>query len=289
MERAVRRRAPQPTAYKASFSVRSASVEQKGNYYVMATRTASLITLFACLITAQPCPQETANEDATPPQQAAQVSLQNPALAEVLDRAARQLRFNYVIDPSAAQPRFRKGENIEFQVTARINEPIQDVRVSMRASRRWSSAWPEGIPVGATIGLPGHWPTSVTTFRIRRSATFSSGTASPPRRNAAKHNLEGFHRCAYGSSCRHGFFPVEALTWRGLVTYYVLFFLHWRAGVTLGGITRHPTEAWITQMARNAADETSGGLRGCRYLLHDHDTKFGAAFGDVLRSAGIHA
>lgn len=58
------------------------------------------------------------------------------------------------------------------------------------------------------------------------------------------------------------FFTVEVLTWRGLVTYYVLFFLHLETRrVTLAGITRHPTEAWMTQMARNAVDETSGYLR----------------------------
>jgi len=40
-------------------------------------------------------------------------------------------------------------------------------------------------------------------------------------------------------------------------------------------------------MARNAVDEMSGGLRGDRYVLHDRDTKFCAAFRDVLRSAGV--
>ena len=40
-------------------------------------------------------------------------------------------------------------------------------------------------------------------------------------------------------------------------------------------------------MARNATDESSGFLRGQRYLLHDRDTKFCAAFLDVLRSSGI--
>lgn len=40
-------------------------------------------------------------------------------------------------------------------------------------------------------------------------------------------------------------------------------------------------------MARNATDESSGGLRDLRYLLHDRDTKFCAAFLDVLRSGGI--
>jgi len=85
------------------------------------------------------------------------------------------------------------------------------------------------------------------------------------------------------------FFTVEVLTWRGLVTYYVLFFLHLQSRrVTVAGITRHPTEAWITQIARNAVNETTGALRCGRYLLHDRDTKFCAAFDEVLTSEGIH-
>jgi putative transposase len=40
-------------------------------------------------------------------------------------------------------------------------------------------------------------------------------------------------------------------------------------------------------MARNATDESSGFLRGQRYVLHDRDAKFCAAFQDVLRSSGI--
>src|SRR5579862_7118742 len=66
------------------------------------------------------------------------------------------------------------------------------------------------------------------------------------------------------------FFTVEVLTWQGLATYYVLFFLHLETRrVNLAGITRHPTEDWMEQMARNAIDETSGHLRPHRYVLHD--------------------
>jgi hypothetical protein len=84
------------------------------------------------------------------------------------------------------------------------------------------------------------------------------------------------------------FFTVEVLTWRGLATYYVLFFLNLETRrVTLAGITRHPTEAWMTQMARNAVDDTGGALRQCRYVLHDRDAKFCATFDDVLTSEGI--
>jgi transposase InsO family protein len=43
----------------------------------------------------------------------------------------------------------------------------------------------------------------------------------------------------------------------------------------------------MLQMARNATDESSGFLRGQRYLLHDRDTKFCPAFLDVLRSSGV--
>jgi putative transposase len=57
--------------------------------------------------------------------------------------------------------------------------------------------------------------------------------------------------------------------------------------VSLAGLTKHPTSQWMLQMARNATDESSGFLRGQRYLLHDRDTKFCAAFLNGLRSSGI--
>ena len=86
------------------------------------------------------------------------------------------------------------------------------------------------------------------------------------------------------------FFTVEVLTWRGLATYYVLFFIHLETRrITLAGITRHPTEAWITQMARNAVDDACGALRQCRYVLHDRDAKFCSAFDNVLASEGIQS
>jgi len=58
------------------------------------------------------------------------------------------------------------------------------------------------------------------------------------------------------------FFTVEVLTWRGLATYYVLFFLHLETRrVTLAGITPHPTEEWMVQMARRAVDDFRDTLR----------------------------
>jgi putative transposase len=80
------------------------------------------------------------------------------------------------------------------------------------------------------------------------------------------------------------FFTVEVLTLRGLVTYYVLFFIHLESRkVDIAGITVHPNEQWIQQMARKR-DHECGTLRG-RYLLHDRDTKYTISFRAIIESS----
>jgi putative transposase len=85
-----------------------------------------------------------------------------------------------------------------------------------------------------------------------------------------------------------GFFTVEVLTWRGLVTYYVLFFIQVGSRrVRLGGITRHPDSRWMEQVARNATMQEAGYLNGCRYVLHDRDKKFCREFRETLAAGGV--
>ena len=81
---------------------------------------------------------------------------------------------------------------------------------------------------------------------------------------------------------------VEVLTWRGLVTYYVLFFIHLQSQrVSIAGITDRPDACWMRQAARNATFEGMGHLNGCRYMLHDRDTKFCAEFRESLAAGGV--
>jgi len=71
------------------------------------------------------------------------------------------------------------------------------------------------------------------------------------------------------------FFTVEVLTLKGLMTYYVLFFLHIESRkICVAGITRHPDQEWMEQMARNVTMEDTGFLVQHRYLLHDRDSKY---------------
>jgi putative transposase len=84
------------------------------------------------------------------------------------------------------------------------------------------------------------------------------------------------------------FLTVEVLKWRGLVTYYVLFFLHMETRrITIAGITQHPDGEWMEQIAQSATQDSWGYLNQCRYVLHDRDEKFCAAFRSTLTAAGV--
>ena len=84
------------------------------------------------------------------------------------------------------------------------------------------------------------------------------------------------------------FFSTEVWTWCGLVTYYVLFFLHVGSRrVHVEGITAHPNEAWMMQIARNLTMDEWGILNPGQYLIHDRDGKYCPAFQKLLDDAGI--
>jgi transposase InsO family protein len=84
------------------------------------------------------------------------------------------------------------------------------------------------------------------------------------------------------------FFTAEVWTLGGLVTYYVLFFIHLGSRqIHVAGVTPHPNEAWIVQVARNVTMEGWGFLSSGQYLIHDRDTKFCAAFQHIIDEAGV--
>src|SRR3981081_2095135 len=84
------------------------------------------------------------------------------------------------------------------------------------------------------------------------------------------------------------FFTAEVLTLRGLVTYYVLFFIHLESRrVDIAEITVHPDEPWMKQIARNVTLDGGGTQRDCRYLLHDRDTKYTQSFRAIIASGRV--
>jgi transposase InsO family protein len=84
------------------------------------------------------------------------------------------------------------------------------------------------------------------------------------------------------------FFTAEVWTLGGLVTYYVLFFI--RLGtreVHVAGVTPHPNQAWMRQVARNLTMEEWGFLSPGQYLIHDRDGKYCPAFQQLIDAAGV--
>jgi transposase InsO family protein len=84
------------------------------------------------------------------------------------------------------------------------------------------------------------------------------------------------------------FFTTEVWTWCGLTTYDVLFFI--RLGtreVHVAGVTPHPDQAWMVQVARNVTMEAWGFLAPGQYLIHDRDSKFCPAFQRMIEAAGV--
>ena len=139
------------------------------------------------------------------------------------------------------------------------------------------------------IGLRGRWPIWGMRCVIRRSAIFCNATLFPPapeRKRAT--TWPAFIRTHLALLAGTDFFTAEVLTLRGLLTYYVLFFIHLKSRrVDIAGITIQPDERWMQQIARNATMEGCGALRDCRYLLHDGDTKYTQSFRAIIASARI--
>ena len=84
------------------------------------------------------------------------------------------------------------------------------------------------------------------------------------------------------------FFTAEVWTLTGLVTYYVLFFIHLASRkVHVAGITPHPDHAWMRQIARNVTMEEWGLLAPGQYFIHDRDGKYCPAFQRIIDHTGV--
>ena len=111
-----------------------------------------------------------------------------------------------------------------------------------------------------------------------------------PQRQNARPRPPGRSSSArtWTSSWRLTSSPLRSGRWAGSVTYYVLFFIHLGSRkVHVAGVTPHPNEAWMVQVARNVTMEEWGLLSPGQYLIHDRDTKFCAAFQRIIDDAGV--
>ena len=114
-----------------------------------------------------------------------------------------------------------------------------------------------------------------------RRLLLAAGLEPAPRRSGP--SWRGFLRQQAATMLACDFFTVETISLR---RFYVLFFIELESRrVHLAGCTTNPTGAWVTQQARNLS--FTGVFERMRFLIHDRDSKFSAAFDEIFHSEGI--
>jgi putative transposase len=161
----------------------------------------------------------------------------------------------------------------------RIDEEIERLVVQMAKE---NPGWGYDRIAGALANL-GHVVSDQTVGNILRRR----GLSPAPKRKQAM-SWKDFIRSHRDVLVGMDFFTTEVLTLKGLMTYYVLFFIQLESRrVSLAGFTPYPDQEWMEQQARNMTMEEWGCLRGCRYLLHDRDTKFSRSFRELIKSGSV--
>jgi len=155
--------------------------------------------------------------------------------------------------------KFDGSKSRQYPGRPRIDDEIEQLVVRMAKENR---DWGYDRIVGAMANL-GYTLSDQTVGNILHR----HGIPSAPERKRTT-TWTDFIRAHMSVLAGTDFFSVEVLTLRGLVTYYVLFFIHLESRkVGVSGITKHPNEQWMKQMARNVTMDDWGFLDNCRYLI----------------------
>jgi len=167
-----------------------------------------------------------------------------------------------------------------------VGRPPVDEEVARLVVRmvRENPSWGYDRIVGAMANL-GHKTSDQTVGNILKRHDIPP---APKRKQTT--SWKDFIRAHMAVMVGTDFFTAEVLTLRGLKTYYVLFFLHLESRrVCLAGVTRHPDQVWMEQIARNVTMESTGFLANCRYLVHDRDSKYCASFRELIEAEKVKA
>jgi putative transposase len=124
---------------------------------------------------------------------------------------------------------------------------------------------------------------------VRRILKDEGLTPSPTRRGRADETVwRKFLRLHMNTLVACDFFTKAVITPFGVRLAYSLAFIHLGTRkVFLSPPTYHPQEQWVQQQARNLMMWLEDQQLEARFLIHDWDSKFSAAFRALVRSAGI--
>ncbi len=174
--------------------------------------------------------------------------------------------------------KFDGSKNRQYPGRPRVDADIEELVVRLAQENK---SWGYDRIAGALSNL-GHEVSDQTVGNILKR----HGIPPVPERKKTTTWTE-FIRSHMEVLAATDFFTAEVWTQGGLVTYYVLFFIHLATRrVHIAGITPNPNEQWMTQVARNVTMADVGFLASSRYLIHDRDSKFCESARDTIEGVG---
>jgi putative transposase len=81
------------------------------------------------------------------------------------------------------------------------------------------------------------------------------------------------------------FFTVGLLN--GTTVYVLALIEHGTRRIRILGATEHPVQSWVVQQARNLLMDLEDAGTSVKFVLHDRDASFTAAFDAVFQDAGV--
>ncbi len=169
-----------------------------------------------------------------------------------------------------------------YEVKGRVGRPglMKRIKALILRMATENPSWGYSRIQGELRGV-GHTVARTTVSNVLKA----NGIKPSPDRPSS---WRSFIRAHWGQIAAMDFFTTEVWTATGLRTHYVLFAIDLKSRrVHICGITRHPTEAFMAQIARNLTDCVDGFLTGHRVLIRDRDCLFTAKFTRALEAAGV--
>jgi putative transposase len=149
--------------------------------------------------------------------------------------------------------KFDGSKNRTYPGRPTIDKEIEELIVCFSKDNR---SWGYDRIVGALANL-GHRVSDQTVGNVLKR----HGIPPAPEREK-RTTWKEFIRSHMDVLAATDFFTTEVWTKSGLVTYYVLFFMHVATRkVHVAGLTPYPDEKWMTQMARNMTMADVGSSR----------------------------